>query len=365
MQQRSSTDNRVVLAVAGSRKTQGLVERCSALPRDQRALVLTFTKANQAELISRLAEHAGDHPGIEVLGWFSFLLREFARPFLPCKFPGTRVQGFNFDGRPHLKATGKKRFLDAGGAVYSCELGRLAKELVNDSRGALVRRLACCYDNIFIDEVQDLSAHDWDIIDILLDTNISLYMVGDLRQAVLATNPRSAKHKQYRYSKAIAWFREREASRKLTIEENCVTWRCRPEIAEFSDSIFDSGWSFSATRSRNFTHTDHDGAFLVRSEHLYEYVARYQPACLRDSANSGKKYSLTYTTFGVAKGMAFPRVLIAPTAGIEAFLRSGVHLERRAAAKFYVAVTRASQSVAIVLDRPGACRLPYWTPPAA
>ena len=192
--------NRLTLAVAGSRKTQGIVEHCASLPRERRVLVLTYTKANQAELISRLKRYAGDHHNVELMGWFTFLLRDFARPFLPFQFAGQRILGFNFDGRPHQRARGIGRFIDSNGAAYGCELGRLAHELVTKSKGSLLRRLECIYDEILIDEVQDLSAHDWEIIDVLLHSSIDIHMVGDIRQSVLATNPRSSKNSKYSYA---------------------------------------------------------------------------------------------------------------------------------------------------------------------
>jgi DNA helicase II / ATP-dependent DNA helicase PcrA len=354
--------SRLTLAVAGSRKTQGIVEHCAALPHDRRAVVVTYTQANQAELRSRLAAYAGDHPGIEVMGWFTFLLRDFARPFIPFKFRGERIRGFNFDGVPNRMAQGRARFLDSNGAVYGCELGRLAHELVSASRGALLRRLECVYDEILIDEVQDLSSHDWEIIDVLLDSSLEVWMVGDIRQSVLATNPRSRKNKRYAYAEAINWFREREARGVLKVTENATTWRCRPEIAAFSDTIFDSTWSFPMTQSVNARVTGHDGIFLVRYEHVHEYVKRYRPQCLRDSANSGSAFDLDYTNFRLAKGATFERVLIVPTSGIAKFVQCGACLEPVAASKFYVAVTRAAQSVAIAIKEPGKSVLPYWQP---
>jgi hypothetical protein len=354
--------NHLTLGVAGSRKTQEIVEHCAALPHDQHALVVTFTQANQAELRSRLAKYAGDHPGIEVVGWFAFLLRDFARPFLPFIFPGERVLGFNFDGRPHMMAKGRRRFIDSNGAVYACELGRLAHELVRASGGALLRRLECIYDEILIDEVQDLSSHDWEIVDVLLKSSLEVRIVGDIRQSVLATNPRSQKNQQYAYAKAIHWFREREERGVLEVNENATTWRCRPEIAAFSDSIFDSSWSFPKTESRNNTVTGHDGVFLLRHENVDAYVTQFRPQCLRDSANSGKALDLDYTNFRLAKGTTHQRVLIVPTSGIAKFIQSGKYLEPIPAAKFYVAVTRAAQSVVIVLDDPGKSTLPYWAP---
>lgn len=354
---------RVTLAVAGSRKTQGIVEHCAGLPAARRVLALTYTQKNQQELQDRLARHAGDHLNIEVLGWFTFLLRHFAKPFLPFMFPGEKVRGFNFEGMPYRMAKGKARFLDKGGAVYRSELGRLAFELITASKGALIRRLEGIYDEILIDEVQDLSAYDWDILDALLSSSIEMWMVGDIRQAVLATNGRSSKNKKYAYADAINWFRIREKKGVVTISESTITWRCHPQIAAFSDRLFEPSWGFPGTVSKNETVTGHDGVFLIRSEHVAAYVSAYSPQSLRHSAASAKNLNVDFMNFKVAKGATFARVLIAPTAPITDFIRSGSSMGPLTASSFYVAVTRAEQSVAIVLDDPGDSELPYWVPP--
>lgn len=355
---------RVTLAVAGSRKTQSIVEHCSKLPTDRRVVVLTYTQKNQQELEERLARYAGQHMNVEVLGWFTFLLRHFAKPFLPFKFCGERVLGFNFDGRPYQMAKGKARFLDKEGAVYRSELGRLAFELIDDSRGALMRRLEGVYDEILVDEVQDLSAYDWNIVDTLLTSKIDIWMVGDIRQSVLATNVRSTKNKHYAYADAINWFRSREKRGLIVIDESSVTWRCHPKIAAFSDLIFDTSWNFPSTTSKNETNTGHDGVFLLRPEHVETYIATFKPQSLRHSVSSAKALQLDFMNFRIAKGATFQRVLIAPTANISDFIRCGAYMEPLAASSFYVAVTRAEQSVAIVLNDPGISTLPYWTPPS-
>lgn len=354
--------NHLTLAVAGSRKTQGLVEHCASLSRERRVLILTYTQANQEQLISRLKQCAGTHHYVEVMGWFTFLLRHFARPFLPFKFPGKRVLGFNFDGQPHRMATGIGRFLDSHGAAYRCELGRLAHELVAESKGALLKRLVCIYDEILIDEVQDLSAHDWEIVDVLLHSSIDLRMVGDIRQAVLSTNPRSSKNAKYSYTGLIKWARDRQSKGLLDILESVTTWRCHPIVAKFSDSIFAPSWKFPETQSKNETVTDHDGVFLISPKHVTEYVRLFQPQCLRHSVSSGKAFDLNYLNFKVSKGMTYERVLIVPTAPIAKFISSGTFLEATSASSFYVAVTRARQSVAIVLDKAGTSSLPFWRP---
>lgn len=354
--------NQLTLAVAGSRKTQGIVEHCASASHERRVLVVTYTQANQEELIGRLKKYAGDHHRVEVMGWFTFLLRHFARPFLPFKFPGCRVLGFNFDGRPYRMAKGTDRFLDKSGAVYGCELGRLAHELIEESKGALLKRLECIYDEILVDEVQDLSAYDWDIIDVLLRSSIEIRMVGDIRQSVLATNPRSSKNSKYSYASAIKWARERQSEGILEVVESVTTWRCHPVVAKFSDSIFDPSWKFPETQSENEVETGHDGVFLVSKKHVPEYVRSFRPQCLRYNVLSGKEFDLDYLNFKVSKGMTYERVLIVPTGSITKFIASGTHLEASSASSFYVAVTRARQSVAIVMDRPGRSALPYWSP---
>jgi ATP-dependent exoDNAse (exonuclease V) alpha subunit len=60
--------------------------------------------------------------------------------------------------------------------------------------------------------------------------------------------------------------------------------------------------------------------------------------------------------------MTFERVLIIPTVPIAKFIASGAYLEANSACSFYVAVTRAKQSVAIVLDKAGTSSLPFWKP---
>jgi DNA helicase-2/ATP-dependent DNA helicase PcrA len=66
--------------------------------------------------------------------------------------------------------------------------------------------------------------------------------------------------------------------------------------------------------------------------------------------------------FGEAKGLGREHVLIFPTEAIGDFMRSGTRLEDMQAARFYVAVTRAEQSVAVVLDKCGSSPFGYWSP---
>lgn len=353
--------NLLTLAVAGGRKTQGLVDHCKELPTDRRVLIVTFTQTNQQELIHRLGTQVGDRHNLEVLGWYTFLLRHFAKPFLPFKFPRERVGGFNFEGRPSMYANGKQRFMDVSNQIYACELGRLARELMA-ATPMLLRRLESIYDEILIDEVQDLSGYDWKIVHELLGSGIDVRMVGDVRQAVLSTNPRGQKNKRYGYAGALEWFLVREKVGLLSIDYATTTYRCRTEIATFSDTIFDASWGFPGTKSENHAVSEHDGVYLVNSKHVHQYVEQYRPQCLRSTIASGKEFALDFMNFKLSKGATFERVLIMPTAPIKAFIQKQTYLEATSAAAFYVAATRAKQSLAIIIDKPGNSKLPVWGP---
>lgn len=82
----------------------------------------------------------------------------------------------------------------------------------------------------------------------------------------------------------------------------------------------------------------------------------------RSNVRSGTTFDLNYINFKVAKGATYERVLIIATGPITTFLQRGKSLDPGPAATFYVAVTRAQQSIAIVLDRPGESLIPYWEP---
>lgn len=361
----AATNNHLTLAVAGSRKTQGIVDECVATDCRERVLILTYTKANQAELCNRLAVFAGGHHNVEVSGWFSFLLRHFARPFLPFLYPDSRVEGFDFKSPPqqYSKVSDRSRYFNSHNEVRKVHLPQLAVRVEQASRGACIRRLERMYDRIFIDEVQDLCGYDLEVLVLLMRSRIPIQMVGDIRQAILATNQREAKNKKYMYMGIWNWFKEQEKSGKLVINQRRDTWRCAPAIAHLADSLFGDEWGFEPTVSRNTRTTGHDGIFLVRPCDVDAYVASYSPLALRDSVRSGKGLGhLNFMNFGEAKGLGRERVLIFPTGAIERFIQRGLVLKEQQAAHFYVAITRAEQSVAIILENGGQSPHPYWTP---
>lgn len=354
--------NQLTLAAAGGRKTQSIVDQCVCLQPGRRALVVTYTLANQRELIGRLANHRPLETTVDVRGWFSFLMGSWVRPYLPMVFPGRRLRGFNFDGEPSRFAVGQSRFLDQDGRAYKRHLARLAVEISQKSGGAVLARLGRIYDEVYVDEVQDLNGYDLEVLLALLRSSIGVHLVGDVRQALLHTNVKDPKNKQYKGPGIRHWFALQERAQRLTIRHVNRTWRCNQAIANFADSIFGSDWGFPATESMNTGVTGHDGVFAVAKHNVEAYVREYRPLCLRHSSAIAADLSLPFVTIGDCKGRGVQRVLIAPTVGMVKFLTKEAPLGEVAACALYVAVTRAQASVAFVLDRPETVELPEWAP---
>ena len=90
--------------------------------------------------------------------------------------------------------------------------------------------------------------------------------------------------------------------------------------------------------------------FFIKESDIDIYLAQYQPLQLR--INRGKQVNTNFAVmnFGESKGLGFDRVLIYPTKPILDFILKNKNLDGTSRAKFYVAITRARYSVAIVYN---------------
>ncbi|WP_433612426.1 hypothetical protein [Prescottella agglutinans] len=358
--------NRVTLAVAGSRKTQSIVDACAGGAPGVRRLALTLTQTGQAELEGRLRQACVPGGAPEVMGWFTFLLRHCIRPYLPLHFPEQRLRGFNFDGKPvgGKYAKGPARFFDADGRAYRLHLSKLAYDVSMASNGAVVDRLSHIYDEIYIDEVQDLTGCDLLIVEQFMKaTDIDVHMVGDVRQSVFSTNPRDPNLKHLRGVKMLDWFELHRASGLLDVHHNQETWRANQTIADFSDTVFPAEFCFEPTVSKQTEITGHDGVFAITETDAAAYMKQFNPQALRESIATARGVELPFRNFGKVKGLTFDRVVIYPGKTITAFLTKGAELKQKTACGLYVAVTRAKYSVAFVVPNPAATGLTVWSAP--
>lgn len=349
-----------VHACAGSGKTQHVIDHCSQCQPNVRRLIITLTLTGQDELEGRLQKNIDPSaPAPEVTGWYAFLTNHIVRPYLPLLFPEQRVTGFIFDpgdARESLrykKKTDPRRYFSETGMIYKDNLEELATGLIDKAGGLVENRLRLIYDEILIDEAQDVSRSGLDVIASLLrQDSVRCLLVGDSRQSLLDSSLSSRKNRKADRQNLMEWYREFENSGCLKIDEKVETYRFNQAIADFSDTIFPKRFGFSSTVSRMNDKSSHDGVFLVAKEDLGRYVAEFNPTVLRHSSSSWKDQTARNPiTFGNSKGRTYQRVIILATEAIQDFCLNGKELKDKSACAFYVAVTRAQYSVAIVINQ--------------
>lgn len=357
--------NRVILAPAGGRKTQSIINMCQMGEESRKRLVVTFTTTGQKVIEDRLWENGCRSLNTEVLGWYAFLLQHFIYPYVYDLYPGQTAKGLHFvEGTdPTRYKKGVKRYFDDSGAVYSNNIGKLALDIAKSSGGACIERLQGIYHEIYFDEVQDLGGNDLDILELLMKSKLQITAVGDVRQSILRTSRTDRKNSKFDGLQKKIWFEKMGSQGLCEIKEITTTWRCNQRIIDFADSVLPIELDFPGTKSEQIKETDHDGVFVVNWENIEEYLSRYSPECYRYNVKIKILEGTEAINFGLCKGKTVKRVLIYPTTGMKNFLKNPeAKLKDKTASLFYVAITRAIHSVAIVVDRPNRYDLVEWKP---
>ncbi|WP_327427308.1 UvrD-helicase domain-containing protein [Streptomyces sp. NBC_01236] len=341
-----SPNNLAVIAAAGSRKTQHIID-CVVADPSKRVLVTTYTNENLHQIVNRLSAGTGVLPGhVTVMGWFTFLLNECARPYQSFVLGETGMMGgLNFVGQRSRyipKSRPQQYYLDRGKSAYRDGVSAFSFEANRLSKGMVVDRLSRMYDHIYIDEIQDMAGYDLELLDLLMKSPIAVTVVGDPRQATFVTN-NAAKNKQFKGSGIADWLSKRA---ELCLVENRVeSYRCNQEICDFADDLYPD---LARTVSKNTEITGHDGIFEIRKSDVPAYAEQYAPVVLRYNKNSDT-CGLEAMNMGTAKGSTFDRVLIFPTAPMIKYCKTKDASQAGDRAKLYVAVTRAKYSTAFVM----------------
>lgn len=349
--------------MAGAGKTEEIAQRVSSEPDAGRALLLTYTERNQREDAARVAEKlAGNQSAPEVSGWFSFLLNHVVRPYLPMLFEGVELRGLGVDPESFRGLSGSSYYLSPAGDAYPGKLSLLATKVMREAKGAVIRRLECIYDAIYIDEGQDLCGNDLDVVVALMKSSLRVTIVLDPRQAVLQTSARDTKYKEYQRERVVLFYRHLKRKGLCEIEERLETHRFIPEIAALSDAIIPASLGFGRTLSGVSPAEEHYGVFLISKDSAADYARLFGATVLRVNKTVGFFEGLETANFGECKGMQRDHVVVLATKSIEDALLGRAQLEGKSLCGFYVAITRARYSVAVAVSNPervyGAMRAP-------
>lgn len=339
--------NRAVLASAGSGKTTFVVEEaCKKL--EERICLVTYTLNGRAELSHKAYAIFGAIPShVRISTWYAFILQHFIRPY-QAHLHSKRVSTINFKrGRStrYLNKTQDAYYFSSSDKLRLDKVTEFACLLIEKTAGLPIQRFMGICDHLYVDEAQDLSGYDLELMECLLKAGLRITLVGDCRQATYTTND-SPKNKAFRGKNIVKKFEIWEKADLLTIEHQAYSYRCIQSICDFADAFHPE---FENTTSRNVTTTDHDGLFAIRESHVGAYRETYHPQPLRYNRKA-TGIAGHPMNFGAVKGMTFERTIIYPHGPLKKYLVTGKLSDAgKELAKLYVAATRAKQSVAFVV----------------
>ncbi|MFD3431237.1 UvrD-helicase domain-containing protein [Nocardia fluminea] len=357
------SDNTAILAAAGSKKTDSIIQAVLDTSPTDRVLITTYTIENLEQIRRRLVQAVGAvPPNVTLMTWFSLLLRDFIKPYQNYVTDTNRIKSLNFDywenkyRRPRTDINGY--YFDSSSNLRVRNAADFATVVNERSGGKAICRLEELYDHIYIDEVQDLAGYDLELLILLFDSAIRVTMVGDPRQCIYLTSL-TTKHSKYQKLGMFRWFEEQEKRARLRIVRRNTSYRCHQDICDFADALYPD-LTESKTVSGNSEITGHDGMFQIQPSQVDSYIATFNPVRLqyKKSKEAGRNGAIN---IGLSKGSTYDRVLIYPTQQMEKYLRTGNLEHAGDKAKLYVAVTRARSSVVFVTKPVGQLR--RWEDP--
>ena len=378
-------NNKLIIAAAGSGKTTFLINEAMKF-KDEKVLITTYTEANEEEIKKKFIKRFKCVPSfVKIQTWFSFLIQHGVKPY-----QGTfnemlfqkEIKGMLLnEGKYGIKYTFRKfgkeinipykedgefeqHYFTNSGKIYSDRLPKFVVKANDASSGEVVNRISRIYQHIFIDEIQDLAGYDLEFIKLLFQTNSNILLVGDPRQVTYLTHHEN-KYGKYQEGK-IKEFIVEECKKKIPyeIDETSLgsSHRNNKPICEYSSKLHDSEHFNSiepctCEECRNYNE-EAEGIYLVRETNIENYLERFNPIQLRWNSLQEVNPNFRVYNFGESKGKTFHRVIIYPTEKMEKWIYNNkTDLPFSTRAKFYVAITRAKFSVAIISNFPDGVEL--------
>lgn len=177
-------DKRVIFAVAGAGKTTYIV---NSLNDSKRFLIITYTNANYNNIARKIADkfHGKWPDNITLLTYFKFLYNFCYRPFLSYRYPSKGLI-FEQNTNRYIRQDNIQYYQTTSGYFYSNRLSLfLDKNKIMDD---IKNRIEKYFDELIIDEIQDIGGRDFTFLEKIMDSNVNMLFVGDYYQHTFSTS---------------------------------------------------------------------------------------------------------------------------------------------------------------------------------
>lgn len=324
-------NKRVLNAVAGSGKTSYIIDQLSN--GSKRSLIITYTTANQENLKEKVIDKFGFlPPNISIYGYFEFLLRFIIKPL--CSHP---VKDIYFEN-PNFRNSNP--FTGNGSKVYANRMAKYILENLSDFR----QRMNRYFDEVYIDEMQDLASDDFLWMLSLSDLKIPVTLVGDFFQSTFASS-RRGNHLKKLYKDFLIYKKIiEEAGYYFDTTTLVNSHRCTSTVCNFiKEKTGINIESANNTSSEIGLITDIEKIKQILEENKIKKLF-YQ---------NSKKFNVNGDNWGNSKGMTFRHVcIVLNDTTYKKYNKNELsELAPQTLCKFYVACTRSSGDLWFIKEK--------------
>ncbi|WP_284126429.1 hypothetical protein [Parerythrobacter aestuarii] len=333
-------DKKLVFAVAGSGKTSLIL---NSIDDAKRSLIITYTNENLRSIEASLIEKYGHLPShIHVRSYFSFLYSFCLRPYVSYKLRDNAYT-WKLPTRSRAKTTDARYYVSPRRYIYGNRAAKLVS--VAGLMDKVRRRLARYYDDLYVDEVQDFAAHDFNFLLELSATDIDVLLVGDFFQHTFDTSRDGNVRKNLHKKGPGAYLKEFEAAGfEIDTDSLDKTWRCSAAVCAFIQSNI--GINISSAREEDTkVHLIKDAGEALRLFDDDEKVKLFY--------QESKKYPCHSNNWGKCKGLnRYGDVCVVLNRTTAKAFEDGklADLPEATRNKLYVACSRARGDLYILLE---------------
>lgn len=328
----SALKNKKVLnAVAGSGKTTFIINQLSN--DNKRILVITYTTANQENLRRRVIGKFGHIPNnIFIFGYFEFLLKFIVKPLCPYI-----VKEICFE-IPHFR--NQDPFTKDKKMIYANKVAKYILDNIPDFK----QRINTYFDEVFIDEMQDLASDDFLWMLSLANLQIPVTLVGDFFQSTFYSS-RRGNNLSNLYNNLNLYKRKIEQS-GFHFDSTTLVYshRCTPTVCEFvKDKIGISIESANASPSEiGLISNQEEMRNILEDKRIKKLF--YQ---------NSKRYTVNSENWGNSKGISYEHVCVVLNETTYKLFEKNKLMDLAAItkSKFYVACTRTKGDLRFIRER--------------
>lgn len=326
-------DKSVIFAVAGSGKTSHIVENLSL---DKNSLIITYTTGNFNNLKRKILEKFNKEwpRNITLMTYFQFLYSFCYKPFLADK---VKAKGIIYE--PNKIKFAKKNslnyYMTESSYFYSNRLAFSFEYfgIIDDIK----KRIENYFDEMIIDEIQDISGRDFNFLLKIMETKINILFVGDFFQHTYDTSRDGSVNARLfdDYNK----YKNKFQSNGFRVYDNLLdkSWRCNNKTCKFiRDNLNIEIYSHHSMQE------DFNISFIEEGKLIKDIFNNDRIVKLH--YNNSKKYGFNHKNWGDTKGEDFHTdvcIILNKNTEDLFFKKSLNTLAPSTKNKLYVALTRA------------------------